>query len=483
MASISKLSRDKRKKNASYYIQFLDHEEKRRTTKGCSDRGVTQAKAAKIETVVQQIKLGVASSAELDALLGRKESDGLEGHLTKFQKSLSRKDNTQKHVKLTMSRVRLIVTGCEFETLDDLDADTAEEFLSEYCVREDIGHRTYNHYLQSLDSFGNWLAHPKRRILDRNPFAGIPRRNAATDVRHQRRALSEKEIALVIQTARDSDYSVQCYDGPTRARLYLLSYMTGLRKGELASLMPGSFDLDAPQPTLTVEAKSSKHRRKDTLPLHTDLLPLIRGWIANLAVDEPLFPLLAKRKAYKMIRRDLEEAGIPYETDEGLADFHAAGRHTHITGLLKNGVSLVEAKELARHSDVRMTMKYTHIGLDDQAKAVNQLPSLKLPANQPADECLHIVCTESGADGQSGAQRGSSRHNRDPKRKRRNPSNDKGFGAVRQPMSPTGNHQQKVEAAGIEPACRDISTQASTCVVGRFNFGHRGALPTGLRAA
>jgi integrase len=68
-----------------------------------------------------------------------------------------------------------------------------------------------------------------------------------------------------------------------------------------------------------------------------------------------------------MIQRDLEEAGIPYEIEEGLADFHAEGRHTHITGLLRSGVSLVETKELARHSDVRMTMKYVHIGLEDQA--------------------------------------------------------------------------------------------------------------------
>ncbi len=53
--------------------------------------------------------------------------------------------------------------------------------------------------------------------------------------------------------------------------------------------------------------------------------------------DQPLFPHLAKRKAYAMVQRDLEEAGIPYETEEGLADFHAAERHTHITGLLKSG--------------------------------------------------------------------------------------------------------------------------------------------------
>ena len=38
-----------------------------------------------------------------------------------------------------------------------------------------------------------------------------------------------------------------------------------------------------------------------------------------------------------MIKKDLERAGIPYQTEEGTADFHAVGRHTHITELLRNG--------------------------------------------------------------------------------------------------------------------------------------------------
>ena len=32
-----------------------------------------------------------------------------------------------------------------------------------------------------------------------------------------------------------------------------------------------------------------------------------------------------------MVKKDLERVGIPYKTEEGVADFHAAGRHTHIT--------------------------------------------------------------------------------------------------------------------------------------------------------
>ena len=53
---------------------------------------------------------------------------------------------------------------------------------------------------------------------------------------------------------------------------------------------------------------------------------------------------------------------------------HAAGRHSHIAELLRSGVSPPEAKELARHSDIKMTMRYTHIGMEDQAKAIKQLP-------------------------------------------------------------------------------------------------------------
>ena len=83
-----------------------------------------------------------------------------------------------------------------------------------------------------------------------------------------------------------------------------------------------------------------------------------------------------------MIKKDLERVGIPYRTEEGTADFHAVGRHTHITELLRNGASLVEARELARHSDIRMTMRYSHIGLNDQARAVSAIPAPPAPAGK-----------------------------------------------------------------------------------------------------
>jgi integrase len=119
--------------------------------------------------------------------------------------------------------------------------------------------------------------------------------------------------------------------------------MTGLRRNEIASLTPRSFALEASPPTITVEAAASKHRRKDVLPLHPEFVPQLREWIAGCPSAAKLFPKLGNRRTWLMVKKDLERAGIPYETDEGIADFHAAGRQSHITELLRHGTSLREA--------------------------------------------------------------------------------------------------------------------------------------------
>ncbi|NQT38795.1 MAG: tyrosine-type recombinase/integrase [Planctomycetes bacterium] len=65
---------------------------------------------------------------------------------------------------------------------------------------------------------------------------------------------------------------------------------------------------------------------------------------------------------------------LKYVDSQGrYADFHS-NRHTFITNLSLAGVSPREAQELARHSDIRLTMGvYSHIGLQDKARAIGRL--------------------------------------------------------------------------------------------------------------
>ena len=119
--------------------------------------------------------------------------------------------------------------------------------------------------------------------------------------------------------------------------------------------------------------------RRRTSPLRgrrrLERVARLREWTQDREPDEPLFPRLDRKKTGLMAQKDVARIGIPYETPEGIADFHAAGRHSHFTGLVRHGATLVEAKELARHAEVRQTRKSTQIGLDDQAQAPAGLPA------------------------------------------------------------------------------------------------------------
>lgn len=367
MASFYKKARDRGKKRSSWYFDYTDENGKRRTMKGFTDRGETQQLAARLEHEAELRRRGLIDPATVRVAERRKRP--LSEHLDAFQAKLGK--TTAKHVTLTMSRVRKVVDGCGFHNAGDIDAEAVHAFVAAFCEEKKLGHRTFNHYIQAFGAFCNWLVETGR--LSANPVASIQPLNAEVDVRHKRRALSSEEFALLVRSARDSGEDIQCFTGEERARIYILSLMTGLRRKEIASLTPRSFNLDDAIPTLTVAAACSKHRKTDVLPLHSELVRLLKVWLKDAPADQLLFPKLGKRRTWLMVKKDLARAGIPYETPEGIADFHAAGRHSHITGLFKAGVPLPTAQKLARHADIKMTMRYTHVGMEDRAKALEAL--------------------------------------------------------------------------------------------------------------
>ncbi len=84
-----------------------------------------------------------------------------------------------------------------------------------------------------------------------------------------------------------------------------------------------------------------------------------------------------------MLRNDLEAAGIPYVTADGIADFHSL-RHTFISNLAAGGIHPKLAQQLARHSTIALTMdRYTHLGLIDMNSALESLPTITAPDSQP----------------------------------------------------------------------------------------------------
>lgn len=79
----------------------------------------------------------------------------------------------------------------------------------------------------------------------------------------------------------------------------------------------------------------------------------------------------------KMLRKDLEAAGIPYHDGEDpVVDFHAP-RHTYATNLARSGVHPKVAMDLFGHSDINLTMAYySHTDIKERGVALGGLPSL-----------------------------------------------------------------------------------------------------------
>ncbi len=368
MACIYKRGKDQQNKRKCWIIGYSDYNGKRRTVKGFTDRGATEQLAAKLEHEAMLRRRKLIDPVK-EQIAGRK-SQPIEVHLSAFEESLAKR--TDEYRKLVMTRVRRIVAGCSFKTVGDIEGSAVQKFIWKFCEENDFGNKTSNHYLAAFGAFCNWLVNFQQLLT--SPISMLEPLNTEIDNRHPRRALSLGELQQLAKSARQSGKIVEGFDGEQRARIYLISYFTGFRRREISSLTPGSFDLNSSKPTVTIEAAFSKHRRRDVMQLHHALVEMLSAWLSDVPADQVLFPRLAKRKTWLMVKKDLARTGIPYKTSEGVADFHAIGRHTHITALDEAGVGPSMLQTLARHSDFKTTRRYIHVGAKEQSQAIQLLP-------------------------------------------------------------------------------------------------------------
>ena len=382
-------------------------------------------------------------------------------HLEDYRRFLEAEGNCAEYVAKTYARIKAVLDGCGFMVADDLGPEKVAEFL--HGLRRDpvrptllvgqewfkprelmaalagtrppqlarilrregleavgagkkrrypratvealqgllcrgVGVSTSNGYLTAVKGLSRWLFEKER--VDRDRLVSLSRLNAKTDRRHERRALPEKELQALLSAAGGSEVEFLGLTGNDRMMVYALAMTTGFRASELASLSPRSFDLEAASPTATVKAAYSKNRREAVQPLPPDVTEALRSYLPSRPADRSLWPGGWHKDAAEMLRIDLAAAGLPYRDADGrVADFHAL-RHSYITLLERSGVSPKLAQELARHSDIRLTMNvYTHARLHDLAGAVDGLPALLPSTAEPpvratgTDSVCAPVCT------------------------------------------------------------------------------------------
>ena len=389
-----------------WYVRYRDSAGKdRRESTGCRDRQAAEKVLADILASVEKIKAGVmsrqemATSAQLETPIGKH----IKNYLSQLAvKTIRGRRVSPKHVEYVRQRLERVIKDCRFQTLKDLDRKVVQRWMARLAKRpggsQPLSARTVNLYRASIMAFCNFCL--EEGILLANPLAGLPKMQE-TEPTRKRRPLTEDEIArlliatqkrplqdaLTIRTGRNKGKPVARVKpaerqrlegiGWTRALTYKFMMLTGLRRGEVASLTVADICLDEANPYVHIEGRHAKSGRAATLPLRPDLADDLRKHIARLPrrPDTPLFSI--KRNFLRTFNLDLAAAGIAKRDSQGrTVDVHSM-RHTFATLLARSGVSPSVAQKLMRHSDIRLTMNtYTHLDLADTAGAVGALPRI-----------------------------------------------------------------------------------------------------------
>ncbi|MCL4194170.1 MAG: tyrosine-type recombinase/integrase [Thermoguttaceae bacterium] len=204
------------------------------------------------------------------------------------------------HIHNLKRQLGRLVRECPFPALRDWRRAPLEAWLA-VQTRQAMNARTRNSYQAAAGAFCNWCVETGRML--NNPFARMPNASEEADRRRQRRALTDAELVKLLDVARrwplaeamtirrgkrKGQLAANVRDeirqdlerlGRERALIYKTLVLTGLRKGELASLTVGQLDLDADTPYLTLDAADEKDRQGATIPLRSDLAADLRQWL------------------------------------------------------------------------------------------------------------------------------------------------------------------------------------------------------------
>ncbi len=382
-----------------YTIVFRDHTGTQRRLQADREKGPSEDLAEKIRSLVyhRERNSGETLPADLQqwadelpeaiysqlagfGLLKQRRaivSQDLESLLSAFEQYLAlKKQRAPKYIQETVSKLRRTFKACGFRTFADIDDAVLDKYLIRLRDKRNAATRTLNGYVRSCQQFCRWAV-KRQKVAKHSPLECMESFGSeAADRRRVRRALTADEIQRLLTTTAQSSEVHYGMDGPERAMLYRFALMTGLRLNEIRTLRVEHLDFDHPEgPVLYVDAAYSKHRERDTLPLHKDLVPILKRFILERG-KTPQAKLFGgdyeavTDKAARMIREDEAEAAIEYKTIAGQADFHSL-RHTYVSSLKTIAARL--AQGLARHKSSDMTDRYSHRSLAEQRAALEQV--------------------------------------------------------------------------------------------------------------
>ena len=156
---------------------------------------------------------------------------------------------------------------------------------------------------------------------------------------------------------------------PIIGNMFRLVLLTGLRRGELIKLSWSDFDPESK----TLLLRDTKAGKDQLLPISEDAIQLLLGHPrypnnSSLVFPSPQGCQWSKSSLDRVFKRIFSRADLP----SGFRLLHGL-RHQYGSKLGEAGATIVEIRDLMRHSDVQVSERYLHTTKDHLLKMANRL--------------------------------------------------------------------------------------------------------------
>ena len=192
------------------------------------------------------------------------------------------------------------------------------------------------------------------KILNSHPCQGVKQFKESN---RRLRFLTAEECKTLLDACPSAD--------PTLRQVIELALNTGMRKSEVLRLKWEHVNLRQEY----LEILDQKNGEYSTIPLDKRALEILRSIPRRF--DSPyVFTGRSKGSPIWDLKRQFEEA-VKKSKLEGVT-FHTL-RHTAASHMVMGGVPLATVKEILRHKDYAMTLRYAHLSSEHTRAAMNAL--------------------------------------------------------------------------------------------------------------
>lgn len=242
--------------------------------------------------------------------------------------------------------------------LNDINDDDIEDYKIQR--QKEIQKATVNRDIITLRTIFNLAI--KWKMINENPAQYTKKIRVEQKEIH---VFEQEDITKLLNTMNEENYS-------HFANITLFGLYTGMRLNEIINLQWNDVDLKDRKIIVrnkpNFKTKTGKIRH---IPISDKLMEVIQKLIPKIySSDELIFSntwkgVYTKTYISKKFKHFVRKAGL-----NDVLHFHCL-RHTFITKLLQNNVSIVKAQKLAGHSNIKTTLIYTHLNIEDLRSAVN----------------------------------------------------------------------------------------------------------------